>query len=87
MPDGRRLNSKNFRRVESDAIRSIDYMEGRAIEIEFINGDVYHYFKAPKRLWTKMQQIIKSGDSLGTYVNQDFKSEVKRLDLDYRKIS
>ena len=84
---GKRLHTGNFLQVMSRAAISIDFDAGkRVIEIEFINGDVYHYYKVPQQLWTGILEVIAAGDSLGTYLNQHFKAEVARLDIDYRRI-
>lgn len=84
----KRLHTANFLRVSSRAARSIDFDAGKGvIEIEFINGEVYHYYKAPRQLWDEILELIAAGDSLGTYLNQRFKAEVARMDIDYRIIS
>jgi hypothetical protein len=71
---GVRINTKNFRRVESDAALSIDYDQRlKIIEIEFINNDVYHYLKSNKKEWDKFIELANKGSSLGTYINQEFK--------------
>lgn len=84
---GKRLGTENFLRVDSRAARSIDFAaRERTIEIEFINGDVYHYYKAPPQLWAQITGIVEAGMSLGTFLNQEFKREVKRLDINYRRV-
>lgn len=89
LPDapGERLMTKNHIRVDSSAVRSLDFApRSRTLEVKFIDGEVYHYYKVPAKLWTQIKDVIASGQSIGTFVNQDVKAEVKRLDLDYRRI-
>lgn len=89
LPDapGERLLSKNFVRVDSAALRSLDFTaRSRTLEVEFIDGEIYHYYKVPAKLWTEIKDVLVSGQSIGTFVNQDVKALVKELDLDYRRI-
>ena len=82
-----RLGTKNKVRVDSQAVRSIDYSPGsRTLEVVFIDGEVYHYYKVPARVWKEIQEVIESGGSVGTFVNLDVKAVVKELDLDYRRV-
>jgi hypothetical protein len=84
----RRLGTGNYTRVSSEALRSVDYVPGSGtLELEFIDGAVYHYYKVPARYWERIGEIIASGESLGTYINQDFKAAVNELELDYRRIT
>jgi hypothetical protein len=89
LPDapGERLMTKNFMRVDSQALRSLDFTgRSRTLEVEFIDGEVYHYYKVPAGLWAQIREAIASGESVGAFVNQQVKGRVKELDLDYRRI-
>ena len=82
-----RLRTRNYSGVRSEALLSMDYRpQSRTLELEFIDGEVYHYYKVPDRYWRRIQEIAASGESLGTYINRDFKKEVDRLNIDYRRI-
>jgi hypothetical protein len=84
---GERLMTDNYMHVNSQAVRSIDYSpKSKTMEVEFIDGEVYHYYKVPAGLWKRIQDVATDGGSVGTFVNQDVKAEVKKLDLDYRRI-
>ena len=58
--EGPRLNTKNFMRTNSDAIRSIDYdPKSKILEVEFRDENkIYHYLKVEKSIWKKFS--IKS---------------------------
>lgn len=89
LPDapGERLMTKNFVRVDSQALRSLDFAaKSRTLEVEFIDREIYHYYKVPAKLWTEIKDVLVSGQSVGTFVNQDVKALVKELDLDYRRV-
>jgi hypothetical protein len=46
-----RLNTKNFRRVNSQAIISIDYYTKlKIVEIEYKTGKIYHYLDIDKTI-------------------------------------
>lgn len=71
---GVRLNTKNFKRVKSDAALSIDYYpKSKIIEIEYPNNEVYHYLKTNYKEWNKLIELANKGKGLGTYINQEFK--------------
>ncbi|HYF32045.1 MAG TPA: KTSC domain-containing protein [Chitinophagaceae bacterium] len=81
--EGKKLSTTNQTYVSSSAVRSIDYSTSSEIlELEFINNQVYHYYKVPRQVWEKTISLVKSGKSLGTFVNE----EMRKLDVDYRKI-
>ena len=80
---GRKLSTTNQTYVSSSAVRSIDYsVSSETLELEFINNQVYHYYKVPRQVWEKTVNMVKTGKSLGAFVND----EIKNLDVDYRKI-
>ena len=80
---GKKLSTTNQTYVSSSAVRSIDYsMSSETLELEFINNQVYHYYNVPKQVWEKTMDVVKTGKSLGTFVNE----QIKNLDVDYRKI-
>lgn len=81
--EGKKLSTTNQTYVSSSAVRSIDYStSSETLELEFINNQVYHYYKVPKTVWEKTMDVVKMGKSLGTFVNE----EIRSMDLDYRKI-
>jgi hypothetical protein len=56
----------------------VNYDAGRHIlEVQFIEGDLYHYLDVPPRVWTKLVQEIKSGGSSGTFVNKEIKPKYR----------
>jgi hypothetical protein len=60
LPDvhGKRLCSKNFKRVDSHAANNINYDEKKKIiEIEYKNGGVYHYLGMDKNDWKKLLKM------------------------------
>lgn len=90
LPDapGKRLMTKNFIRVDSQALRSVDFTgRSRTLEVEFIDGEVYHHYQVPPVLWAQIREVIASGESVGAFVNQQVKGLVKELGLDYRRIT
>jgi hypothetical protein len=73
---GVRLNTKNFRKVTSEAALSIDYDQRlKIIEIEYLNEDVYHYLNSNNKEWTKMIEFANKEKGLGGYINHDFKDK------------
>ena len=73
---GVRLNTKNFRKVTSDAALSIDYHRKlKTIEIEYHNNEMYHYLNANNKEWAKMIEFANKGEGLGRYINHDFKKK------------
>jgi len=67
--------------VESEAISSIGYnKELHVLEIEYRDsGEVYDYLEVPEEEY----QNFLSAESMGTYLNQDFKKRRYK----YRKIN
>ena len=60
----------------------VNYDAGRHIlEVQFIEGDVYHYLDVPAHVWKELESEIKTGGSSGTYVNKQIKPNYK-----YKKI-
>ncbi len=76
LPDkyGVRLGTSSFKKVTSSAVLSVDYdAKENIVEIEYKNGNVYHYLNANKKEWSRIIGFIKKGEGLGTYINQVFK--------------
>jgi hypothetical protein len=71
-----RLETDNFRFINtSEAVQSIDYSRRlKILEVEFINGGVYHYLNVSRETWKELQETIESGESLGAYVNSTIKA-------------
>ena len=89
LPDiyGKRLHSKNFRRVNSHAAFSIDYDEKKKIiEIEYKTGKIYHYLNMSKTIWKKILSFADKGKGLGTYINQEFKKMINEDNYDYYEL-
>ena len=89
LPDiyGKRLHSKNFRRVNSHAAFSIDYDEKKKIiEIEYKNGRIYHYLDMSKAAWNKILSFVDKGKGLGTYINQKFKKMIDEENYAYYEL-
>ncbi|HEU0054487.1 MAG TPA: KTSC domain-containing protein [Longimicrobium sp.] len=66
-------------RVDSSSIASIGYDPAtRTLEVEFVNGGLYHYLDVPVE---ELERFVTSG-SLGRYLNQHIKPsfEVRRVD-------
>jgi hypothetical protein len=64
--------------IDSRAIRSVAYdPELLILEIEFINGSIYHYYRVPPATY----QQFCDADSKGTFVNQSIKPN-----FEYREI-
>jgi hypothetical protein len=73
---GGRLNTKNFRKVTSEAVLSIDYDQRlKTIEIEYHNKEVYNYLNTNNKEWAKMIEFANKGKGLGAYLNHDFKKK------------
>jgi nitrogen fixation/metabolism regulation signal transduction histidine kinase len=83
-----RLRTKNYRRVISEAISNIDYnAKLKIIEIEFKDGEVYHYLNAKKSEWNKMIEFADKGKGLGAYINQIFKEPYKTGERKYYRLN
>lgn len=64
----------NTEKVTSSNIDSIWYSsEDSILEIEFLDGSVYHYFDVP----SSEHDWIMSADSHGSYLHQNIKEKYK----------
>ena|SRR5215213_7665480 len=83
-----RLETDNFRFVNtSEAVQSLDYSKRlKILEVEFINGGVYHYLNVSQDTWKELQGTIESGESLGAYVNSTVKANHDYYKLDVPSI-
>ncbi len=89
LPDkhGSRLNTKNYRRVTSDAVISIDYYTKlKIVEIEYKTENIYHYLRINKDTWGKFLEFADKGKGLGTYINKNFKEMVVENNCDYYEL-
>lgn len=79
-----RLETDNFRFINtSEAVQSLDYSgKLKILEVEFINGGVYHYLNVSRDTWKEVAHTIESGESLGAYVNSTIKAEHDYYKLD-----
>jgi hypothetical protein len=83
-----RLRTKNFRRVTSEAVASIDYSPAtKIIEVKFKDGEIYHYLNTKKTEWNKMIEFADKGKGLGAYINQVFKEPYKTGERNYYKLN
>ena len=61
-------------RVDSSSIASIGYdPRTETLEIEFVNGGVYHYLDVPVE---ELERLVTS-DSLGRYLNKHIKGRFR----------
>ena len=79
-----RLNRKNaVYTAQSGTTRMINYDDNRQIlEVEFIDGDVYHYLHVPASIWNTYRSLIKAGESSGKFVNKEIKLQYKYIKID-----
>lgn len=79
-----RLETDNFRFVNtSEAVQSLDYSKRlKILEVEFINGGVYHYLNVSNDTWKQLQETIEDGESLGAYINASIKANHDYYKLD-----
>ena len=83
-----RLRTKNFRYVTSRAVTAIDYnARAKIIEIEFREGEVYHYLNAKKTEWGTLLQFAAKKEGLGVYVNTVFKKPYENGERKYYKLN
>jgi hypothetical protein len=60
----------------------VNYDAGRHIlEVQFVEGDVYHYLHVPVKVWNELETVIKTGGSSGTFINKRIKPN-----FEYKKI-
>jgi hypothetical protein len=84
---GVRLRTKNFRRVRSNAVDSIDYSaKVKIIEVEFKGANIYHYLNVKRTEWDKMIEFADKGEGLGVYINQVFKQPYDKGERKYYKL-
>ena len=83
---GLRLNTKNFRTVQSHAALSIDYDNRLGIiEIEYVTKEIYHYLKATEGDWKKFIFYANKLEGLGGYISE-FKKKYEHDMYDYYKL-
>ncbi|HEX2787812.1 MAG TPA: KTSC domain-containing protein [Ignavibacteria bacterium] len=64
--------------VNSTSVRSIGYDEAtKTLEVKFIDGDVYQYFKVPEKIYLD----LLTASSIGAYLNKEIKGK-----FEYRKM-
>ena len=89
LPDkyGKRLHTRNFRRVTSEAAISVDYHSKlKIIEIEYKTNKIYHYLQMNKKVWNKFLEFANKGKGLGIYINRDFKIMIDENNYDYYEL-
>ncbi len=83
----RRLHTGNFIKVSSEAITDIDYDPSKKIiEIAYSGEKIYHYTKMNRKMWDKFLTIIKKKESIGTYINQQFKKMIDEKNIEYYEV-
>jgi len=45
------------------------YEEGNMLQVRFVRGRWYRYFGVPKEVWEKLIAVLKSGESVGKWIN------------------
>lgn len=56
--------------VDSSAVKSVGYDDSRqALELEYVDGDVYQYFDVPETLY----RALLDAPSIGQFVNTEIK--------------
>lgn len=70
-----RLEAKNLiQTLKSGTTENLNYCnKTRVLEVEFKNGDVYHYKKVETEVWKEYKNEVLSGGSSGTFVNKKIK--------------
>lgn len=64
----------NRKHVKSSNIESIGYdSNSQTLEIEFLNGSIYHYFDVPQHIFDELM----SADSHGKYLAANIKGHYK----------
>ncbi|MDI3321053.1 KTSC domain-containing protein [Pinibacter soli] len=64
--------------VKSSAISSIGYnADKKILEIEYISGDVYDYFKVPEHIFNELMQAESKGTFANTRIKEHYESEKK----------
>jgi hypothetical protein len=76
---GKRLSRKHaVYTPRSGTTIMVNYDAGsRILEVQFIEGDLYHYLDVPPRVWKGLVAEIKNGGSSGAYVNKTIKPKYK----------
>jgi hypothetical protein len=69
------LNNKNaVYTAQSGTTRRVNYdRKKQVLEVQFIEGDIYHYHHVPEKVWEDFLSVINSGGSSGTFVNKVIK--------------
>lgn len=61
---------------ESSVIASAGYDSGvRALEIEFVSGEVYRYFMVPARVWRELRTAESAGAYFGARIRGRYPEE------------
>ncbi len=58
--------------VTSEAVRSIGY-EGRTLEVEFIDGDVYQYYGVPEIRYAELMLSESIGRYIVAHIRDDYR--------------
>lgn len=62
--------------VKSSNIRSIGYdMENEVLEIQFLDGSVYHYFEVPLYEYDSIMEASSHGKYLAQYIKGNYRYE------------
>ena len=79
-----RLNKKHaVYTAKSGTTKMINYDRSRQIlEVQFIEGDIYHYLHVPEKIWKDFLKEVKAGGSSGTFVNKIIKPVYKFIKIE-----
>ena len=79
----KRLSRKNaIYTGGSGTTTMINYdMTSHILEVQFIEGDVYHYLHVPPKVWKEYEVVVKTGGSSGTFVNKKIKPYYKYVKI------
>ncbi len=60
--------------VSSSNIRSIGYDDQSSIlEVEFVSGNIYHYFDVPEYLFRELKAAASKGKFLNDYIKYGYR--------------
>jgi len=78
----KKLSHKNAVYLNSEALKMINYDEGkRALEATFNNDRTYQYKNVDKDVWMEFLAVIRSGNSAGAFINQQIKPFYKCVEI------
>ena len=78
-----RLSKKNaLYTPRSSATNMINYSKSsRTLEVEYKDGDVYHYFEVEPEKWEEYRDCVLKGGSSGIFVNTEIKKHYEEMQI------